>query len=218
MMMALLSPIAAKTQRELGGEGKGASGGPWTCFRSFCSGLGRRNWLRTCREAHVASNRWNIRPPRNEGHGTDASVTTVINASKRATAATAIGREYADEMFRDLGQMLGFLLGSIVVIGINVIILRIWLNRKNSHTNGRLVICSTQHTRFFPVRHSFTYPLLYVFFDITENIDTAFFSLDKWRLFSVRTADYLGNPPNCHSLHEKLKWHLERHVHLLCNP
>lgn len=79
-------------------------------------------------------------------------------------------------------------------------------------SESRLLICSTSHTRFFPVRHSFTYPLLYVFFPINNPAESAIFAVDKWRVFHIRSDDYLGSPPCGPSLMEKLRWHLEQHV------
>ena len=108
--------------------------------------------------------------------------------------------------------MLVSLLGIVGIIGFAAMA---WLTLEtNSATDGQLLICSTTHSRFFPVRHSFTYPLLYAFFRIDADIDTPLFAIDRWRILHVRTADYLGNPPGCRSLHEKLKWHLRQHVRL----
>ena len=82
-------------------------------------------------------------------------------------------------------------------------------------SDTRLLICSTAHTRFFPVRHSFSYPLVYVFFRIDKPTTTPLFALDKWKLFHIRSKDYLGSPPCGASLEEKLRWHLEKHVHFI---
>jgi len=99
------------------------------------------------------------------------------------------------------------IVGGVICIGLA------WVCLKTSKaTDGQLLVCSTTHCRFFPVRHSFTYPLLYAIFRIDEDIDTPLFAIDRWRILQVRTDDYLGNPPGCRSLHEKLKWHLNRHV------
>ena len=75
----------------------------------------------------------------------------------------------------------------------------------------RLLICSTGHSRFFPVRHSFKYPLLYIFCPL-DSSSSLFFAIDKWRIFHIRTADYLGHPQCGPSLTEKLRWHLQQHV------
>jgi DUF1365 family protein len=77
---------------------------------------------------------------------------------------------------------------------------------------ARLVLCSTSHTRLFPVRHSFSYPLLYVFFPLEDPQTNAFFAIDKWRIFHIRSADYLGKPPCGNAILQKLRWHLKRHV------
>src|SRR5947207_15924843 len=82
-----------------------------------------------------------------------------------------------------------------------------------SRSDAQLLICSTSHTRFFPVKHSFTYPLVYVFFPIDNPGENIFFAVDKWRIFHVRSGDYLGSPPCGPGLIEKLRWHLEQHVY-----
>ena len=80
---------------------------------------------------------------------------------------------------------------------------------------SRLLVCSTTHTRFFPVQYSFSYPLLYMYFRIDTPIKTSLVGLDKWRIFNIQSRDYLGAPPCGPSLLEKLRWHLNRHVHLI---
>ena len=71
-------------------------------------------------------------------------------------------------------------------------------------TSGDLVVCETRHTRLFPVRHSFKYPLLYAFFPIDRP--------PRGLLINVQSQDYLGSPPCGSQLQDKLKWHLDRHV------
>jgi len=85
-------------------------------------------------------------------------------------------------------------------IGVLVLVLLVLLQR----TSGKLVVCETSHTRLFPVRHSFKYPLLYVLFPIDRP--------PRGILLNIRDQDYLGSPPCGTRLKDKLKWHLERHV------
>jgi hypothetical protein len=80
----------------------------------------------------------------------------------------------------------------------------------------QFVVCSTSHTRIFPVRHSFRYPLLYVFFPLHTPETNFFFEIDKWRIFHIQSDDYLGSPPCGQSIPEKLHWHLKRHVSHTC--
>jgi len=148
-------------------------------------------------------------------HG-HAIETTVDAASTRATACSCNSERactLADRSIRpgDMAMLVN-VLGIIGIISFAALARRCL--KTNSATNGHLLICSTTHSRFFPVRHSFTYPLLYAFFRIDENIDTPLFAIDRWRILHVRTDDYLGNPPGCRSLHDKLKWHLHRHVRI----
>jgi hypothetical protein len=111
-------------------------------------------------------------------------------------------------------EMPGIIFGTILIVGIiDVIIFGIRVLGKNTPTNAPLLICSTLHTRCFLVRHFIHVFFSIRLFDIIEKIDTTFFSIDKWSIFSVRTDDYLGNPLDCHSLHEKLNWNLMRHAH-----
>src|SRR5436190_18219994 len=50
-------------------------------------------------------------------------------------------------------------------------------------SDARLLVCSTSHTRFIPVRHAFTYPLLYVFLSIDKPGESAFFEVNEWKIF-----------------------------------
>jgi len=88
------------------------------------------------------------------------------------------------------------------------------LRKRDLQTEGRtrFVLCSTSHTRLFPVRHSFKYSLLYVFISLDEPESNPFCAIDKWRIFRIRNADYLGSPPCGKRLLEKLHWHLKQHV------
>ena len=105
-----------------------------------------------------------------------------------------------------------YVLGTLVVLFLSVGVLL--LRPEGSEKIGtKLLVCQTSHTRFFPVRHSFSYPLLYVYFRIDDAGSNAFWAVDKWRIFHVRSEDYLGLPPCGTSLMDKLKWHLKQHVH-----
>jgi len=95
----------------------------------------------------------------------------------------------------------------ILVLSVGAFVLR-----GGQRTDTKLLVCQTSHTRFFPVRHSFSYPLLYVYFQVNNPGTTNFWAVDKWRIFHVRSADYLGSPPCGNNFLEKLKWHLTQHV------
>jgi len=100
-----------------------------------------------------------------------------------------------------------------IALVVGALIFVYFLYRSGKSVGGpQLVVCSTSHSRFFPVRHSFTYPLLYIFFRIDKPTTSSFFAVDKWRIFHVRSDDYLGAPPCGKTLMEKLRWHLEQHV------
>jgi len=83
---------------------------------------------------------------------------------------------------------------------------------RSGSKDTKLLVCQTSHSRIFPVRHSFSYPLLYVYFRIDEPGANRFWAVDNWRLFHVQSDDYLGSPPCGKTLMEKLKWHLKQHV------
>src|SRR5271156_6215010 len=75
-----------------------------------------------------------------------------------------------------------------------------------------LLVCSTTHRRFFPVKHDFKYPLLYAFLPLDGQSGTTVF---KWwsGVFRIASDDYLGDPPCNRNLLDKLRWHLQRHVY-----
>lgn len=87
-----------------------------------------------------------------------------------------------------------------------------WSSSRTYSHGPRLFLCSTTHTRFSPVRHSFSYPLLCSYIRLDSVINTVFFAVDKWAIFHIRSKDYLGSPPCGQSLREKLRWHLNQHV------
>jgi DUF1365 family protein len=108
------------------------------------------------------------------------------------------------------------MIDAIVILAVGMFLWGWFKHSPPTHNSDpQLLICSTSHTRFFPVRHSFTYPLLYVFLRINKPFSNVFFALDKWRLFSIRTDDYLGSPPCGPTLMDKLYWHLDQHVQIL---
>lgn len=111
-------------------------------------------------------------------------------------------------MWNELAVAIALLVGSLLAI----IFLRIG-SASTPESSTRLVLCSTSHTRLFPIRHSFRYSLLYVFLSLDKPQSNAFFAIDKWRIFYIRSSDYLGSPPCSQSILEKLKWHLQDHVH-----
>jgi hypothetical protein len=128
---------------------------------------------------------------------------------------------YLGGMFQEFG------ISTVIVMIVNLIILCVGVifyyyyyssPASSSKSDARLLICSTSHTRFFPVRHSFSYPLLYVFFPLDKAITSPFFRVDKWRIFHVKSEDYLGSPPCGSSLLEKLRWHLDQHVYSVSLP
>ena len=87
-----------------------------------------------------------------------------------------------------------------------------WSSSRTYSHWPRLFLCSTTHTRFSPVRHSFSYPLLCSYIQLDSVTNTLFFAVDKWAIFHIRSKDYLGSPPGAQSLREKLRWHLNQHV------
>lgn len=85
---------------------------------------------------------------------------------------------------------------------------------------SHLFFCKTFHTRFYPVRHTFQYPVLYVGVDL-DDLDEAknatrwWFGYNaKWSLVGLRDQDYLGPPVDQGktSIKDKLLVQLETHV------
>lgn len=112
----------------------------------------------------------------------------------------------------DAGGYLCWTLATAVLLSVGVFLLSPGPRGCRGSGDTKLLICQTSHSRVFPVRHSFSYPLLYVYFRIDEPGANRFWAVDKWRLFHVQSDDYLGSPPGGKTLMEKLKWHLEQHV------
>jgi Protein of unknown function (DUF1365) len=125
---------------------------------------------------------------------------------------------YLGGMFQEFGISTVIVIVNVIILCVGVIFYYHSSLASSYKSDARLLICSTSHTRFFPVRHSFSYPLLYVFFPIDKTITSNFFGVDKWRIFYVKSDDYLGSPPCGSSLIEKLRWHLDQHVHSMPLP
>ncbi|CAG8449122.1 16596_t:CDS:2 [Acaulospora morrowiae] len=92
----------------------------------------------------------------------------------------------------------------------------------------KIYFCKTFHSRFFPVKHSFEYPVLYLGVDLDlleRNKDSGGFLLgynNKKTIFNINDDDYLGaiNPRDIpisfgrkelKSIKEKLFWYISRH-------
>lgn len=76
-----------------------------------------------------------------------------------------------------------------------------------------ILVSSTFHARFKPVRHSFRYPVLYVGVDLDciGYVDSIFSTVEKtWRPLHLRSADYLGTKHGG-TIKEKLWAHLTDH-------
>ncbi|CAG8462359.1 12565_t:CDS:2 [Ambispora leptoticha] len=103
-------------------------------------------------------------------------------------------------------------------------------------SDHKIYFARTFHARFFPTRHAFEYPVLYVGVDLdklsSENVSlwskdialfNRIFAYNKAALFSIFANDYLGDvrlennddskssAPIAQSIKEKLFWHIRRH-------
>ena len=127
----------------------------------------------------------------------------IYSSSRNAELRTqgADGQTFGNSM------NVGYVLIVILALSVGAFILR-----GGQRIDTKLLVCQTSHTRFFSVRHSFSYPLLYVYFQVNNPGTTSFWAVDNWRIFHVRSADYLGSPPCGNNFLEKLKWHLTQHV------
>ncbi|KAL7754138.1 hypothetical protein RI367_000118 [Sorochytrium milnesiophthora] len=71
-----------------------------------------------------------------------------------------------------------------------------WTQGLKRDCTHRLYIGSTQHARFYPRKHKFTYPVIYVglSLDRLHELSTcSLFGHNRWRLFSIWDTDYLAD-------------------------
>ena len=100
----------------------------------------------------------------------------------------------------------------IATIGTGVLFTqRDWLKGANKDTTSRLLLCTTRHARFHPVKNDFKYTLLYVGVFLDGNSDRKL--LDGF-ILSIEPQDYLGKQSG-KSIREKLFDRLQAHDEIL---